>query len=41
LRDTDRITERRYEAGHMMYVHRPSRERLRADLESFLRAEDG
>jgi carboxypeptidase C (cathepsin A) len=36
LRDTDRITERRYEAGHMMHVHRPSRERLPADLKLFL-----
>jgi carboxypeptidase C (cathepsin A) len=41
LRETDRIIERRYEAGHMMYVHRASRERLRADLESFLRDQSG
>jgi len=25
-----------YEAGHMMYVHRPSRERLAADVKSFI-----
>jgi carboxypeptidase C (cathepsin A) len=25
-----------YEAGHMMYVHRPSRERLAADLRAFV-----
>ncbi|NOY55213.1 MAG: peptidase S10 [Actinobacteria bacterium] len=30
------ITERRYEAGHMMYIHRPSLERLREDLVSFI-----
>jgi len=34
--DDSRITERRYEAGHMMYVHTPSRNQLRDDLVSFL-----
>ncbi|MHC4947789.1 MAG: S10 family peptidase [Planctomycetota bacterium] len=29
------VTVRRYEAGHMMYVHRPSREQLKRDLEAF------
>jgi carboxypeptidase C (cathepsin A) len=36
LREESRVTERRYEAGHMMYVHTPSRNQLRADLVSFL-----
>jgi carboxypeptidase C (cathepsin A) len=39
LREESRITERRYEAGHMMYVHTPSRNRLRTDLVSFLTAD--
>ncbi len=30
------ITERRYEAGHMMYIHKPSLLRLREDLTSFI-----
>lgn len=29
------LTTRYYEAGHMMYVHRPSRERLKQDLDAF------
>jgi len=32
------ITERHYEAGHMMYIHRPSLERLREDLIAFMAA---
>lgn len=35
-REESRVTERRYEAGHMMYVHKPSLDRLRTDLVSFL-----
>ena len=31
----DRIALRFYEAGHMMYLHPPSREKLRADLLAF------
>jgi carboxypeptidase C (cathepsin A) len=27
-----------YEAGHMMYVHKPSREKLAADVKSFIRS---
>jgi carboxypeptidase C (cathepsin A) len=34
----DRVTMTYYEAGHMMYVHRPSLERLMADARSFIRA---
>jgi carboxypeptidase C (cathepsin A) len=30
------IVERRYEAGHMMYIHLPSLRRLREDLVSFI-----
>jgi len=30
------ITERYYDAGHMMYIHKPSLNRLREDLTSFL-----
>ncbi len=32
------VEMRYYEAGHMMYVHRPSLERLAADLRSFVGA---
>ncbi len=31
----DRVVHRRYAAGHMMYVHEPSMDRLRADLLAF------
>ncbi|GAA5140449.1 S10 family peptidase [Pseudonocardia adelaidensis] len=34
----DRIEVRYYEAGHMMYVHEPSRLRQSADLAAFVRA---
>ncbi len=33
----DRLTVRYFEAGHMMYLHAPSRERLLADLRDFIR----
>ncbi len=32
----DNVTLRYYEAGHMMYVHKPSLEKLRADLAEFV-----
>ena len=32
------VTTRRYEAGHMMYVHEPSIEALRGDLDTFMAA---
>ncbi len=32
----DQITTAHYAAGHMMYVHRPSLERMRVDLSAFL-----
>ena len=32
----DRITFHYYEAGHMMYLHRPSLDRLMADVRSFM-----
>jgi carboxypeptidase C (cathepsin A) len=31
----ERVTRKYYEAGHMMYVHAPSREQLRRDLKAF------
>lgn len=37
----ERITMTYYEAGHMMYLHRPSLERLMADARSFIRAGSG
>jgi len=36
--DPSRVTFRRYEAGHMMYVHEPSLHRLGADLRAFYEA---
>ncbi|HED65480.1 MAG TPA: peptidase S10, partial [Planctomycetes bacterium] len=36
--DPDRVTFRRYDAGHMMYVHRPSLEGLAEDLAAFVQA---
>jgi carboxypeptidase C (cathepsin A) len=30
------VTLRYYEAGHMMYIHKPSLEKLRGDLVEFL-----
>lgn len=33
----DHVSMAWYEAGHMMYIHRPSRVRLRQDLATFLR----
>jgi carboxypeptidase C (cathepsin A) len=32
----DRVTFRYYEAGHMMYLHRPSLEQLMADVRAFM-----
>jgi carboxypeptidase C (cathepsin A) len=32
----DRVTMAYYEAGHMMYIHAPSRAKLRADVAKFL-----
>jgi carboxypeptidase C (cathepsin A) len=37
----ERITMTYYEAGHMMYLHRPSLERLMADARKFIRAGAG
>jgi carboxypeptidase C (cathepsin A) len=37
----DHITRKRYEAGHMMYVHKPSLEQLRKDLAEFYDAAMG
>jgi carboxypeptidase C (cathepsin A) len=34
----DRIVLHHYEAGHMMYLHRPSLDALQADIRSFLQA---
>jgi carboxypeptidase C (cathepsin A) len=36
--DRDRVTLREYPAGHMMYVHAPTRVRLAADLREFIQA---
>ena len=33
----DRVTMGFYEAGHMMYIHRPSLAKLRKDLAEFVR----
>jgi carboxypeptidase C (cathepsin A) len=33
----ERLTFTYYEAGHMMYLHRPSLDRLMADVRAFLR----
>ena len=33
--DASRVTVRNYDAGHMMYVHQPSLERMAADLRAF------
>jgi carboxypeptidase C (cathepsin A) len=35
---SDHVTVAYYEAGHMMYVHRPSHEKLRKDVTKFYRA---
>ena len=35
---TSRVTTEYYEAGHMMYVHMPSLEKLKRDLDAFLTA---
>lgn len=37
--DTDRVTFTYYEAGHMMYVHEPSLEKLVKDIRDFLKAQ--
>ena len=34
----DHVSMRYYEAGHMMYIHRASREKLHADVSAFIRA---
>ena len=34
------VTTAHYEAGHMMYVHRPSMEKYREDLVGFIRESD-
>jgi len=34
----ERVSMRYYEAGHMMYIHRASREKLRDDVVAFLRS---
>ncbi|HEX6547741.1 MAG TPA: peptidase S10 [Candidatus Dormibacteraeota bacterium] len=34
----DNVTMKRYEAGHMMYIHEPSIRQLRADLRAFMKA---
>ena len=34
----ERVQFHYYEAGHMMYVHEPSRERLLGDVREFIRA---
>lgn len=31
----DHVTVKYYEAGHMMYIHTPSRHKLKEDLEAF------
>ncbi len=36
----ENITEAYYEAGHMMYLHRPSMKKYRKDLAAFIRAAD-
>ncbi|MGF1542904.1 MAG: S10 family peptidase [Parvularculaceae bacterium] len=37
--DLDRITMTYYEAGHMMYIHEPSLEKLAEDVRKFVRGE--
>jgi carboxypeptidase C (cathepsin A) len=37
----DRVVHRRYPAGHMMYVHEPSMDRMRDDLVAFYRRAEG
>jgi carboxypeptidase C (cathepsin A) len=37
--DMDRVTMTYYEAGHMMYLHEPSREAVAADIRAFIRGE--
>jgi carboxypeptidase C (cathepsin A) len=37
----DRVTMGYYEAGHMMYIHRPSLVKLRQDLTAFIRSASG
>ena len=32
----DNVTMGYYEAGHMMYIHRPSLEKLKSDLTAFI-----
>jgi carboxypeptidase C (cathepsin A) len=35
--DMTRVTMTYYEAGHMMYLHGPSREAVAADIRAFIR----
>jgi carboxypeptidase C (cathepsin A) len=37
----DRVIHHRYAAGHMMYVHEPSMDRMREDLVSFYQGRAG
>jgi hypothetical protein len=37
----ERVTKAYYEAGHMMYIRKADREKLKADLAAFLRAASG
>lgn len=34
----ENVTMRYYQAGHMMYIHEPSLQRLKEDLAAFIRA---
>jgi carboxypeptidase C (cathepsin A) len=36
-----RVTMGQYEAGHMMYIHTPARQKLKADVAAFIRAAGG
>jgi carboxypeptidase C (cathepsin A) len=36
-----RVTMGQYEAGHMMYIHTPARQKLKADVSAFIRAAGG
>ena len=39
--DMDQVTMTYYEAGHMMYVHNPSLQRVSADIHAFIRRASG
>jgi carboxypeptidase C (cathepsin A) len=36
----DRVTARQYEAGHMMYPHKPSLKKLKADITAFIEGKE-